>query len=274
MSPDVLQNAGAETGGGGAATERPALGGVAFARAHTTSLDRSEALADLAAVGRGAAELPAVLERAGYAVRAPVRGRGAGRGVAETLAGSDRPVFATILIERADREAIAGLVEVLRRSRALERSVVSVVGLRGAPPGDGGLLPESELHVGWWLRAPGVDGEQRVSLPASIVDVAPTLLGVLGVESPPRADGIDLQAALSDRGSAPRITSARDAANEAEVLWFGDFRYSVDPTAETAHQLRRPWRSLVSAAQQAPATLSLLERARTALRRDGRLTRD
>jgi arylsulfatase A-like enzyme len=63
-------------------------------------------------------------------------------------------------------------------------------------------LHEEEVRVPWILRWPGTVAEgARLSLPASLVDVAPTLLGLLGLPRPDDWQGRDLSAAC--RGERP-----------------------------------------------------------------------
>ncbi len=61
------------------------------------------------------------------------------------------------------------------------------------------------VHVPWVVRYPGrVRAGQRVTSLASQADVAPTLLGLLGADGLPDAEGVDWSAVLRD-GAAPPV---------------------------------------------------------------------
>ena len=62
----------------------------------------------------------------------------------------------------------------------------------------GRSLNEPSLRVPLIFRHPELSAGKRISSPASLLDVYPTLASLLGLRSPPEADGIDL--AVSDAG--------------------------------------------------------------------------
>lgn len=56
----------------------------------------------------------------------------------------------------------------------------------------GPMLYQELLRVPLLMRGPGIPAGQRVSAPVSLVDVVPTMLGILGVPTPSAVEGIDL----------------------------------------------------------------------------------
>ncbi|MDX1383314.1 MAG: sulfatase [Thermoanaerobaculia bacterium] len=64
---------------------------------------------------------------------------------------------------------------------------------------------EDQLRIAWFMSGPGLPaGEVYSGLPARMEDVAPTLLGHLGMKVPKGVDGIDLHGCWSGEG-CPRI---------------------------------------------------------------------
>lgn len=76
--------------------------------------------------------------------------------------------------------------------------------------GHGRRLHDPGLHIPMVLYWPGEVGRQRISAPASNLDVAPTVLGLLGHEVPSSFRGFDWTPVL--RGEAD--------ADENRALWF------------------------------------------------------
>lgn len=121
---------------------------------------------------------------------------------------------------------LAGLAE----TGMAERTVVAVVGDHGEALGDHGershglLLYEPALRVPWIVRAPGaLASGQVVAAPVSLADVAPTLLGLLGLgdkETPAHA-GRDLASALLAR------REPEPAAVYAETDYPGQFGWAT-----------------------------------------------
>lgn len=96
------------------------------------------------------------------------------------------------------------LVRYLRERSWLDRTILVVVGDHGESLGAHGerthglFVYEPALHVPFFLRAPGiVPKNSRYESPVSVVDVAPTVLGLLRLSPVENADGRSL---VSDRG--------------------------------------------------------------------------
>ena len=84
------------------------------------------------------------------------------------------------------------------------------------------------LHVPWIVAGPGVAAGRVVEEPVSLVDVAPTILGYLGLEEVESHEGLDLAASLRG-GSAP--AGDRILFSEADHENWIDRRVHHDVTA-------------------------------------------
>ncbi len=63
---------------------------------------------------------------------------------------------------------------------------------------------QSTLRVPWVIKWPGADGLKRVVEPVSLVDVMPTILGLLQIPPPPQIQGESLVPAMLANGAAAR----------------------------------------------------------------------
>lgn len=118
---------------------------------------------------------------------------------------------------------VANLVTALRHRGTLDRTLVVVVADHGEQIGEHGLLGhqfalyESLLRVPLILRLPGLfEGGQRRDAPVQLVDVAPTVLEVVGV---PRAEWPDMdgRSLISDAPGPDRRVVAEYAPPIEEV---------------------------------------------------------
>ncbi len=92
-----------------------------------------------------------------------------------------------------------------------QRTIVVVVAEYGAPLGDEGRwfgaplsLAEETTRVPWLLAGPGIRAGTRIEGPCSLVDVAPTLLGLLGIRGSRPAEGEDLSRYVVAAGAPAR----------------------------------------------------------------------
>ncbi len=107
-------------------------------------------------------------------------------------------------------EQVGRLLQELQQRGLAERTVVAVAADHGEGLGDHGeqthglLLYETTLRVPLLLRGPGLPAGTVIRTPVALVDLAPTLAGLLGRSLPPPAgralDGRDLSAGLRDGG--------------------------------------------------------------------------
>jgi arylsulfatase A-like enzyme len=102
-------------------------------------------------------------------------------------------------IRQLDDE-LARLLRYLDESGWAERTLLAVTSDHGEEFGEHGSYLHGRtqyqevLHIPLILRGPGIPAGVRVVTPVSLVDLAPTLLSMLGVPSPAGLDGIDLSA--------------------------------------------------------------------------------
>jgi choline-sulfatase len=114
--------------------------------------------------------------------------------------------------EIAYSDAIVGrVIRLLEERGALDETLVLLLSDHGEGLGDHGedehglFAYDSTLRVPWIVRMPGGAGAGRVvDRPVSLVDVMPTVLGVLGVPPPPSLDGADLSRLLTTDAAVPR----------------------------------------------------------------------
>ncbi len=100
--------------------------------------------------------------------------------------------------EIAYADSVVGdLLAHLERTGRLSDTVFTVVGDHGEGLGEHGeqthgfLLHQATIHVPWILRTPGMTRPSRVAEPVSVVDLAPLVAALVGVENPnhDRSDG-------------------------------------------------------------------------------------
>jgi arylsulfatase A-like enzyme len=102
---------------------------------------------------------------------------------------------------------VGGLLERLDQLGLTDRTIVVLLSDHGEAFGEHGVLRhgigfhQEQLHVPLIFRGPGIPAGKRVTAPASLVDVAPTLLDLLALPPLPDAQGTSLAGAF--RGEAP-----------------------------------------------------------------------
>lgn len=67
----------------------------------------------------------------------------------------------------------------------------------------GWFVYQDQVHVPWLIRLPGTPAPRRIETPVELVDLAPTVLDLLGIDIPDTFQGRDLRPVL-DGGEAPR----------------------------------------------------------------------
>ncbi len=119
--------------------------------------------------------------------------------------------------------------EALERLGLSENSIIVVTSDHGESLGEQGFfghggLTEEQIRVPLIMRIPG-ELPRRITEPVALIDVLPTVLGLLGVEPPPDLDGIDLGPVLtgdaSFEGVRPRLTATLtgDLAFRTDDTW-------------------------------------------------------
>ena len=104
-------------------------------------------------------------------------------------------------------DRLGELLEGWRASGFLDRALLVVtsdhgeaLGTRGGEFTDHGALHQEGMRVPLLVRLPGAErGGERIDVPVSLVDLAPTVLGFLGLEHDGRLPGADLLAEVPAR---------------------------------------------------------------------------
>jgi len=142
--------------------------------------------------------------------------------------------------ELAEMDAGVGRVlDALRASGQWERTIVAFIADHGEGLGDHGhyhhgyTLFEDQVHVPMLLRVPGQDEGRVVARPVAAIDLAPTILGALGMAPPEFFQGVDRLAAAAPVGGAYFIEYP-SYDSSAQKAWIeGDFKYLQDPVFHT-----------------------------------------
>ncbi len=141
--------------------------------------------------------------------------------------------------------AVDALQQLLLERGELQRTLVVVTAERGVPLGEEGRwlevgprLEEPVERVPWIVAGPGVAAGTRISGPTSLVDVAPTLLGLLRLVGSRQVEGEDLSRFLQGRASEERApgagpvfgeTPAADEASRTRSVRIGRFKLIREP---------------------------------------------
>lgn len=117
---------------------------------------------------------------------------------------SDRYLSAVADCDRA----VGTVLSALDRVRRLERTVIALTSDHGGHDHAHGTEGPADMIVPWVLSGPGVVPGRRLTGPLSIIDIAPSLLHVLGLQSPAEWAGQVVDQALSGpAGAADRLAS-------------------------------------------------------------------
>ena len=167
--------------------------------------------------------------------------------------------------------ALAALDATLAATGLRERTLLAFVSDHGEAFADHGQwehrqsLHEEELRVPWVVRLPGtVTAGARIDAPVSLLDLAPTLLGLVGLVAPPDWTGRDLSALCRAGASgaaaapgSPGTPPARDAAVEGapqtaaprQAPIFADAVYNEPPRGGIRHEAAAvvwPWKLIAT----------------------------
>jgi len=135
--------------------------------------------------------------------------------------------------------AIGSLLDALRASGQWERTIVVLFADHGEGLGEHGhyhhgyTLFDDQVHVPWILRIPGSHEGRVVDRPVGVIDIAPTVLGALGVPVPDTFQGVDRLAddAPTDDAFIIEYPSYDSSAQKAWML--GPLKYMHDPVFHT-----------------------------------------
>jgi arylsulfatase A-like enzyme len=142
---------------------------------------------------------------------------------------------------RSADEAVDTLLRIVLGRGELHHTVFVVTAEQGASLGEAGVwfdrvasLPDAVLVTPWIVAGPGVRRHAVVVGPSSLVDVTPTILGLIGLGGARVSEGEDLSrrlgadAAERDPQSGPVFAEAPpDSASDvlkARAVWFGRWK--------------------------------------------------
>jgi arylsulfatase A-like enzyme len=121
--------------------------------------------------------------------------------------------------------ALRRLFKQLQELRVLDRAVVVITADHGEGFGDHGILGHGRtlydelVHVPLIVLQPGVHARRDVEDVVSLIDVAPTLLELAGIPSPPAFEGRSLCALLADgRGPSPAAAYTELQRDDADRI--------------------------------------------------------
>lgn len=138
--------------------------------------------------------------------------------------------------EIAETDASIGeVLDALRASGQWERTIVALVADHGEGLGEhnhyhhGYTLFDDQVHIPMILRIPGAHEGRTVERPVASIDLAPTILGALGLDVPEFMRGVDRLAedAPTDDAYFCEYPTYDSSAQKAWVL--GNFKYLHDP---------------------------------------------
>lgn len=142
--------------------------------------------------------------------------------------------------EIAEMDAAVGRVlDALRANGQYERTIVAFVADHGEGLGDHGhyhhgyTLFDDQVHIPMLLRIPGAHVGRVIERPVAAIDLAPTLLGALGIAIPDTFQGVDRLAANAPADDHFFIEYPTYDSS-AEKGWIeGRFKYLHDPVFHT-----------------------------------------
>lgn len=131
---------------------------------------------------------------------------------------------------------IARFLEALDRTERGRRAVVVLLGDHGEEFGEhggrlhGATLYEESLRVPLWMRLPGHDARTEDAV-VSLIDVFPTVAGVLGLALPAGIQGVDLLAGppppIRVVGQIDRVTARWSSSDRPTLRAVTDGRYKL-----------------------------------------------
>ena len=134
--------------------------------------------------------------------------------------------------------ALGTVFDALKASGAWDRTVIALVADHGEGLGDhdhyhhGYTLFDDQVRIPMLVRVPGQE-PGTVERPVAGIDLAPTLLGRLGVEAPEGWQGVDRLAADAPSDDPYVIEYPSYDSSAQKALVTGRFKYLHDPWFET-----------------------------------------
>lgn len=162
--------------------------------------------------------------------------------------------------------AIGRLLDELAALRRLDEAIVVFTADHGENLGEWGLFFEhgdnvhdAAVRVPLVFRGPAIGSGREDPGPASLVDVAPTLLSLAGIpdRSRPAMDGADLSDSLGP--VAPEIERGPRFAESATAMWAGAVRHVTSGTTQSRACVNGPRFSLCTEGSDSAAPLALFD---------------
>ena len=177
--------------------------------------------------------------------------------------------------EVAEMDAAVGhVLDAVRESGQWDRTLIAFVADHGEGLGDHGhyhhgyTLFEDQVHVPMIVRIPGRHEGGVVERPVAAIDLAPTILGALGIDPPDSIQGVDRLAADAPADDAifSEVPSYESSAQKAWVL--GGFKYLHDPLVGTQalYDLKKDPGETTDVAADHPAIVARARREMDAFR--------
>lgn len=135
--------------------------------------------------------------------------------------------------------AIGSLIDALRANGQWERTIIVLFADHGEGLGDhnhyhhGYTLFDDQVHVPWILRIPGSHEGLIVDRPVGVIDIAPTVLGALGLPIPDTFQGVDRLAVDAPQDDAFVIEYPSYDSSAQKAWMLGSFKYMHDPVFHT-----------------------------------------
>lgn len=142
--------------------------------------------------------------------------------------------------ELAEMDAAVGRVlDAVRASGQWERTIVAFVADHGEGLNDHGhyhhgyTLFDDQVHIPMLVRIPGRHVGEVVTRPVAAIDLAPTLLGALGIPEPASFQGVDRLAPGAPEGGHFFIEYPTYDSSAQKAWVEGRFKYMHDPLFHT-----------------------------------------
>jgi len=168
-------------------------------------------------------------------------------------------------------QGIGRVVQRLRDTGLYDTTLIVVAGDHGEMLGEHGesthgyFVYQAALRVPLVIMAPGGRAGQRVAAPVGLVDVAPTICGLLGVAPPTQARGVDLSACVKGELADPdraiyseSLTPTKHGANPLWALVTQRWKL-IRTTRPELYDLRNDPREATNLAERHTDTLRELE---------------
>ena len=143
---------------------------------------------------------------------------------------------------------MGGLLHQLRESGRLDNTILVVLSDHGEDlwdhsavrsPGHGHSLYQELIRVPLFVRAPGrVPAGKRITTPVSLLDVAPTLLAMAGIDADPRYRGRSLETTLMTATEPPALPVFAESVEYGPDRFMerlGPIKAVLTPTPDNAH---------------------------------------